>query len=207
MFTIFKGGPAAASADALPRKHSELSTAERLYRDLQAHRERQAAVLEETDRAASLVATPLATFLLELVRESEARQLDVLDSMGASLRDALYWTYSPEALPDVTGQERAAAIESIKRLARLERDRARSARRLSKKYNGIDGGLEQALLEASAASSDGNIKLLRLIVERLEQTSEKPRIRTEWQPALQERTVDVPRRLPSHRGKRPRVAA
>jgi hypothetical protein len=207
MFTIFKGGLAAAPAEAMPRKRSELSTAERLYRALQAHRERQVAVLEETERASGLVATPLAKFLLSQVEDNQAKQLDVLDSMGASLRDALYWTYSPEALPDISGHERAAAIESIKQLLQLERDRARSARRLAKKYSGIDGGLEQALLESSAASSEANIKLLRLIVDRLEQTSEAPRIRTEWQPAIQERTIEAPRPLPARRQRRTSVAA
>jgi hypothetical protein len=207
MFTMFKGGAAVAPADAMPRKRGELSTAERLYRDLQAHRERQTAVLDETERAAGLVATPLAKYLVGMVEDNQAKQLEVVDAMDASLRDALYWTYSPEALPDVTGRERAAAIESLKKIIKLERDRARSARRLAKKYSGIDGGLEQALLEASAESSDSNIKLLRLIVNRLQETSEGPRVSTEWQPALQERTIAAPRQLPARRTKRPQVAA
>lgn len=210
MFTIFKGGVAMAPSEAMPRKQSELSTAERLYRDLEAHRERQTAVLDETEHATTLVATPLAKFLLSMVEDNQAKQADLLDRMGASLRDALYWTYSAEALPDVTGHERAAAIESVKTLIGLERDRARSAARLAKKYSGIDGGLEQALLEASAASSESNIKLLRLLVERLAQTSEAPRVRTEWQPALQERTLANAGQLharSSRKQKRPQIAA
>ena len=188
MFMTFRNGLNVAPIEAMPRNGAELSTAERLYRDLASHRERQAKVLNATEQAKALVATPFARFLLGMVEDSQSKQLDLVDRMGASLRDALYWTYSAEALPESTGQERASAIESVKKLIKLERERASGARRLAKKYSGIDGGLEQALLEASAGASESHIKLLRLVVKRLGQTAEVTRIPTEWQPALQERT-------------------
>ena len=111
--------------------------------------------------------------------------------MGASLRDALYWTYSAEALPEATAErERASAVESIRAVLKLERDRARSARRLAKTYSNIDGGLERALLQTSAASADANVKLLQLLLERTHSQAEQAApVSTVWQPALKQRRL------------------
>jgi hypothetical protein len=160
MFTIFDSGIGpAATLQAAPSKPS---LPERLYRDLQAHRDSQAAIMAKTRRAEGLAATPLAEYLLQMIGENETRQAEVLARMAASLRDALSWSRSADALPDrASGFERAETIKSMRELLRLEGARARSARRLAKAYTGIGGGLEQALLEASAMAGESNAHLLR----------------------------------------------
>jgi hypothetical protein len=172
MFTIFD--PSTADlARARSQRRPKASPAETLYRELEAHRDSQAAILHETDRAAEWAATPLASYLLRLIRDSESAQAGVLDRMSASLRDALYWTSSAEGLPDGTDTaEREETVRSLRQLLKLERQRARTARRLAKAYAGIDGGLEQALLEASAAASESNSRLVQLMLKRFTATSQ-----------------------------------
>jgi len=160
MFTIFDSDAGLALAsEPKPKKESR---SERLYRDLQSHRNSQAGIMAETKRAKDLAKTPLAEYLLQVVGENETRQAEVLGRLAASLRDALSWSHSAEALPDrASGPERAETIASVRDLLRLEQARARSARRLAKAYAGIGDGLEQTLLEASATVAESNARLLR----------------------------------------------
>jgi hypothetical protein len=161
LFSIFDSGVGVASATHA--KQSKLSLSERLYRDLQAHRDRQAAIMAQTGRAQALASTPLAEYLLQIIGDNETRQAEVLGRMAASLQDALSWSYSARALPDrANGPERAETVKSMQELLRLEQARVRSARRLAKAYTGIGDGLEQALLEASATAAASNVSLLRL---------------------------------------------
>ena len=173
MFNIFE----TATDQPLPMsagRRVQPSPAERLFRDLETHRDSQAAILAETSRAAGWAATPLAEFLLGMVGDSETRDLEMLDRMTTSLRDALEWTYSAGALPEASiGTERSETIKSIKQLLRLERQRAQTTRRLAKAYAGIDGGLQQALLEVSAAAAESNSLLLQLMLRRFKADSKR----------------------------------
>src|SRR5260370_1375439 len=131
MYNIFEPGISELGVPSAPaNERTELSQSERLYADLQAHREQHSAILAETKRAAGWAKTPLAAFLLQTIEQNDARQLRLLDSMSASVRDALYWTHTAEALPLGGAEaERAEAIESVKSLLRLEQERARTARK------------------------------------------------------------------------------
>jgi len=170
MYTLLDGGAGALSPSmAKPRKPSEPSPAERLYREVQAHRETQAAILAEAKHAASWASSPLAAFLLGMIQESEIRQSNIVDRISSSLRDGLYWTHSSDALPDGTGgSERAETIKSVQKLSTLEQERARTARCLATAFSGIDGGLEQALLDASATVSESNSRLLKSMLRSFE---------------------------------------
>ena len=189
ILSVFEAATAASPSN-IDRRRTRFSPAEQLYRDLQAHHERQTALLRETTNAIGLARTPLVSFVLGQVEDSGARQLKLLDRMGSSLQDALNWTFSPDALPDgAIEQERAAAIESLQKVLQFERESGRSARRLAKAYATINGGLERALLEASAASSDRNVRLLRMLIDRLAGvTRQTPGASISWAP---QRTVDV----------------
>src|SRR5579859_4602138 len=112
MLSIFETAIATAPQKPAQRKGSQVSPAEKLYRDLQAHRTREDALLSKSDRARELAAAPLTRFVLDLVGDSQAKQLALVDRMTSSLHDALYWTYSPGSLPDATTEiEREAAVE------------------------------------------------------------------------------------------------
>lgn len=192
MFTIFNesGMAASASSHARSGRRSEPSKAEHLYRDLQAHRDSQEVMLAEAGRAVRSARTPLAEFLLTTILDNETRQLQLLDQMVASLKDSLQWTHSADALPTAAiGSERAAAISSMAELLRLERRRARSARRLAKAFAGIDDGLERALLEASATASESNSRLLRVMLRRLESQPETIVLATAGWPAVAQKAA------------------
>ena len=187
MFTIYETGIADVVPAQLPERKSKASDAERLHRALVGFRDSTAAAQVETKRAQEWASSPLASYLLKGIDGQQARQLTTVDQIVTSLEDALHWTYSEHGLPPVAGSaERAEALGSIARLAKLEVSRAKQARRLAKSYKGIDGGLEQALLEASAATSDSNAMLLKFALKALKaesgearQLTGKPQPRTE----------------------------
>lgn len=181
MFTIFDSGIGLAST--APVKPSKLSPSERLYRELQAHRDSQATILAKTKQAERLANTPLAGYVLQLVRDNESRQAEVMTRVAASLQDALSWSRSADALPvRGNGSERAEAIRQVQDLLALEQARAASARRLAKAYTDIGEGIEQALLESSAAVAESNAHLLKVWLRGF---AERPATAstTGWQPA------------------------
>lgn len=207
MFTIYESG--VGSRTSTPRKRSSLAPAEQLHRDVQAHRMHERAALTEIERATDLAATPASKFILGLLEDSTSRQLAVVERMDASLNDALHWTRSANALPDLTvDRERHEAVQAIKGLLKLERERARSARRLAKKYADIDGGFERALVEVEADSSEGNVRLLRLLLDRFARPKGAA-VESIWRPALRRQAIAAPpvATTPKGRGTQPPVAA
>ena len=112
-----------------------LSTAEResgtfgrLLRILEAHVAAEADSLSTYLALAGHADDPVVGLLLQLLTEDAARHHELLRRLAATIRDGLYWTHSPEALPgparDVGGEHEeleAAVRESL----REERESAR----------------------------------------------------------------------------------
>ena len=178
MLTIFESQRGEMLPGQVSRR-AQPSLAERLYSDVHAHRRDVSALVAEANSAVTTAATPLAQQMIGHIADEEARQLDLLDRMAATLRDALEWSRSPSALPSGAGVERAETIESIKTLLRLERERARAARNLAKAYAGIDGGLERALMEGSVATSESNRRILEFLLRSLRTSQSGKRVRAE----------------------------
>src|SRR5581483_2282318 len=123
MFSIFETGFSdAATIDSVRPKQSD---AERLLRDLEAHRDSQKALLASTKRALSYAKTPLAGYALGLIETNQLKQLRTLDRMIASLEDALYWRFSPDALPSLANvTERRETLAAIDELLVKEQEQA-----------------------------------------------------------------------------------
>jgi hypothetical protein len=94
----------------------------------------------------------------------------LLERIANSLRDALDWTHSPDALP--TGQpysgERAASLASVTRaLIDEERQGAKALHKLAQQERRIAAGLHSLLLEMMALDSDKHAHLLQFVEHRL----------------------------------------
>lgn len=190
MISLYESTLGTASHTRRPRKRRQMSQPERLYSDLQAQRAREDAALAETQLAQQLAAAPITRVVLDVIEDSRDKQLDLVKRLSAALHDALYWTHSPEALPNLTSdQEREATIQALQGLIRREGELARSARNLAKSYASAQGELERALLDASATQSESNARLLRLLVDRLERST--VRGRTVWNAALRQRKLEA----------------
>ena len=143
---------------------------ERFYDVIQRHIHAEADALSQYDRIAEESGDPVIALVMRLVLQDEERHHALLQRISTSLRDALDWTHSPEALP--TGQpytgERAAALASVTReLIDEERQGAKALRTLAHQERKIADGLHSLLLEMMALDSDKHAHLLQFVEHRL----------------------------------------
>jgi len=143
---------------------------ERLYDTIERHIQAEANALSQYDRIAEESGDPVIALVMRLVLQDEERHHTLLERIASSLRDALEWTHSPDALP--TGQpysgERAAALAHVTReLIDEERQGAKALRKLARTERTIADGLHSLLLEMMALDSDKHAHLLQFVEHRL----------------------------------------
>src|SRR5581483_2736135 len=80
------------------------SPTERLFAAVQKHRSEQAATCVRLRRLLHSVGDPLAKFVLDTVVESKMREEQLLRRLEATLRDALHWSHSSDALQGRDGR-------------------------------------------------------------------------------------------------------
>ena len=109
---------------------------------------------------------------MRLILDDEVRHHALLKRIATTLRDALCWTQSPEALPrtgtptgEATSQELAVLAQT---LIEEERTGAEFLRRIAARQKRLDSGLDSLLLEMMAMDSDKHARLLRFVERRLE---------------------------------------
>jgi len=144
---------------------------EHLYGTIQRHIRAESDALVQYDRIAEESGDPVIALVMRLVLQDEERHHALLERIANSLRDALEWTHSPDALP--TGQpysgERAASLASVTReLIEEERQGAKALRHLAHQERKIAEGLHSLLLEMMALDSDKHAHLLQFVEQRLQ---------------------------------------
>ena len=93
---------------------------------------------------------------MRLILKDEQRHHGLLRRIETTLRDALNWTHSPSALPDVSLPQQPVARDLVaitRNLVDEERRGARMMRDLAQREKGIDAGLDSLLLEMMAIDS------------------------------------------------------
>jgi len=143
---------------------------ERMYDAIQRHIQAESDALAQYDRIAEESGDPVIALVMRLVLQDEERHHGLLERIANSLRDALDWTHTPDALP--TGQpysgERAATLAGVTReLIEEERQGAKALRNLAHKERNIADGLHSLLLEMMALDSDKHAHLLQFVEQRL----------------------------------------
>jgi hypothetical protein len=146
------------------------SPTERLFDRVSVHLDEQHLSLVELQRLMRGIDHPVARFLMQGMAASKTGHRDVLARIAATLRDALHWTHSPDALPrtlysweDSPGRARA----TVKGLLRMERELGRDARSLARDYAGINGGLDALLLDMIGLDSQKHERVLRFVLRLL----------------------------------------
>jgi hypothetical protein len=153
------------------------SPIERLLETLNAHIDAQQASLLDHRRFVDSISDPVVRFLAQRVAESKNGHRNLLRQIAASLRDALYWTHSPDALPRperVTGGEARQGHATLRELVRTERELGRTTYELARAYARIDGGLDALLLETMAMDSVKHERVLQFAARRLQRRAEAP---------------------------------
>src|SRR5919197_528654 len=159
-------------ADTLNEPDPAGSTFERLLRTGEYHAQAEASALEQYERLAQDSNDPAIALVMRLILDDELRHHGLLERIATSLRDALYWTHSADALPNdsapwtpVSAQLAAEARSLIKE----EQNGARAMRDLAAKEKGIGGGLGSLLLEMMALDSEKHARLLEFVERRMRQ--------------------------------------
>jgi rubrerythrin len=113
---------------------------------------------------------PAISLVMGLILDDEQRHHGLLRRIESSLRDALYWTHSPNSLPDTTTPQEPIASELadvVRVLIAEEHTGARHMRELAKREQGIGSGLHSLLMEMMAMDSEKHARLLQFVQDRL----------------------------------------
>jgi rubrerythrin len=113
---------------------------------------------------------PVIALVMRLVLEDEERHHGLLKRIEASLRDALNWTHSPNALP-ASGTPQQPVPSDLAAATRVlieeEHTGARYLRGVAHLEKDIDSGLHSLLLEMMAMDSEKHARLLQFVLNRL----------------------------------------
>ena len=162
------GLPVATSVDQVPRR----GTMEWLLEAVERHASAEQDALAEYEFVAEASADPVIALVMRLILEDEERHHGLLRRIEATLRDALNWTHSPAALPEVALPQQPLSRDLVaitRNLVDEERTGARMMRNLAEQEKGIDAGLDSLLLEMMAMDSEKHARLLEFVQRRLEQ--------------------------------------
>jgi hypothetical protein len=118
-------------------------------------------------------------FVMRLIQEDEQRHRALVGRIATTMRDALNWTQTSNALPSPRLPS-GHLTEQLAATAQNALDEARadslSARKLAEAFSGINGGLDAVLLESIAERRNTHAQLLRFILQRLRSGSAKRRL-------------------------------
>jgi hypothetical protein len=150
------------------------SACERLLGAIERHIQGESSALTEYARLGEASHDAVIGMVMRLILEDEERHHGLLLRIATSLRDALNWTRTADALPSASAAQPPISPElrSVARgLIQEELDGARALRDLAAREKGIDGGLPSLLLEMMALDSEKHAHLLRFVSRRLERAT------------------------------------
>ena len=143
----------------------------RLLNAIERHASLEVEALGQYEHLASVSGDPVIALVMRLILEDEERHHGLLQRISSTLRDALNWTHSPDALPRAS-MPAEATDEDLPALARAlideEKTGAQALRGLAQREKGLGGGLDSLLLEMMAMDSEKHARLLQFVQRRLE---------------------------------------
>ncbi|MBV8716951.1 MAG: hypothetical protein JO020_32410 [Chloroflexi bacterium] len=145
-------------------------TVEWLLQAVERHASAERDALDQYEQIGTASGDPVIAMVMRLILEDEERHHGLLKRIEATLRDALDWTHSANALPPA-GAAAAPVTEELAAAVRVlieeERTGARYIRGLAHVEKSIDAGLPSVLLEMMAMDSEKHARLLQFVHERL----------------------------------------
>jgi rubrerythrin len=168
--TLLMDGYFGLPAHSEPATGPRPGTIEWLLDVVERHAIAEADALEQYEELARASGDPVIALVMRLILEDEERHHGLLRRIEATLRDALYWTHSPAALP-TTETPRAPVATDMASVARAliaeEHAGARKLRDLASREKGLSAGLDSLLLEMMAMDSEKHARLLEFVHDRL----------------------------------------
>jgi rubrerythrin len=162
---------AGINADVIGERDPAGEAFNRLLAAVERHASLEAEALGQYEHLARASNDPIIALVMSLILDDEERHHSLLKRIAASLRDALNWTYSANALPRAIAPA-AEADEDLTALARAlideEKTGAQALRRLADREKGLGSGLDSMLLEMMAMDSEKHARLLHFVERRLD---------------------------------------
>jgi rubrerythrin len=149
---------------------AQRGTVEWLLDAVERHATAEADALDQYEYIATASGDPIVALVMRLILEDEERHHGLLKRIEASLRDALNWTHSPNALPASGMPEQPVASQlaaAARALIEEERTGAHYLRGVAHLEKDIDSGLHTLLLEMMAMDSEKHARLLQFVHDRL----------------------------------------
>lgn len=161
-------------ADTRSDSEGTPSPVERLLQTVEAHIAAEAETLPTYERLGRESGDPVVDLVMQMIVEDEVHHHGLLRRIGASLRDALYWSHSAEALPAAfqpTARTSPQAVADAGELIKEELDGARKLHQVAREQRKLSGGLVSVLIEAMAQDSEKHARLLQFVQTRLAEHS------------------------------------
>lgn len=159
-------------SDALSERDPAGATLDSLLQTVERHAEAEADALVQYEYLGKASDDAVITLVMRLILDDEVRHHALLKRIAITLRDALNWTSSPNALPRSARAAEETDAEGLVTLAHElieeERTGAEFLRRLATREKHLDSGLDSLLLEMMAMDSEKHAHLLRFVERRLQ---------------------------------------
>jgi hypothetical protein len=153
--------------------HSSSSdTAESLLNAVERHAMAEQDALELYENLRTASGDPVVALVMQLILDDEVRHHGLLKRMEATLRDALNWTHSPNALPTSGTPSQPvtqALVDTAGALIKEEHTGARYLREMAHREKTVNSGLNSLLIEMMAMDSEKHARLLQFVHDRLVQ--------------------------------------
>ena len=146
-------------------------TVERVLPIVEAHARAEESALASYHELMTASGDQTVALVMRLVLDDEEQHHTLLRRITSSMRDALYWTHSRDALPHTSqpaGSVSSDLVALARDLVREERQGASKLRDLAHQEQGINAGLDALLLEMMAMDSDKHARLLEFVAQRLD---------------------------------------
>ena len=126
--------------------------------------------LEQYEYLRTASGDPVVALVMQLILEDEERHHGLLKRIEASLRDAMEWTHSPNALPIPGSPQQPlpkTLVDTASALIKEEHAGARYLRDLAHREKDVSSGLHSLLIEMMAMDSEKHARLLQFVHDRL----------------------------------------
>jgi rubrerythrin len=161
----FSGLPVESRRDRLTP-----GSAEWLLDAVERHALAEQDALDQYEYVGNASGDPVVALVMRLILDDEARHHGLLKRIEATLRDALNWTHSPEALPSTGAPQPPVGRDLTALTAALieeERTGSRYLRDLARREKSVGAGLQSLLIEMMAMDSEKHAHLLEFVRDRL----------------------------------------
>lgn len=153
-----------------PEHDSKRGTIEWLLDAVERHAIAEKDALAQYEYLRTASGDPVIALVMQLILEDEERHHGLLKRIEATLRDAVNWTHSPDALPVSEPPQQPvtkALVDTARALLDEEHTGARYLRDLAHRHKDVSPGLQSLLIEMMAMDSEKHARLLQFVRDRL----------------------------------------